>query len=81
MSKVTKQVRAYNVTIGDELAFFDAKAQRGCTMVVHGFDRRGTSAGPYAVVLTVVRKGARRRQRYLLPFKWRSLVRVTRRTP
>ncbi len=76
--EVTKQVRAYNVQIGDELAFFDTKAQRERTMVVDGFDRRGPSAGPYAVVLTITAKGARRKQRYLMPFKWHSLVRVRR---
>ncbi len=76
--KVTKRVRAYNVQLGDELAFFDTKAHRERTMVVDGFDHRGTSAGPYAVVLTITAKGARRKQRYLLPFKWHAMVRVRR---
>ncbi len=74
----TKHVRAHNVQIGDELSWFDAKARRERTMVVDGFDHRGVSVGPYAVVLTLTVKGARRKQRYLWPLKWHSLVRVRR---
>jgi len=75
VSPETRQVRAYNVRVGDELSFFDAKARRGRIMVVSGFEDRTVTD---TIVLTMVLKGARRKQRYLLSFKRYQLVRVRR---
>jgi len=70
---VTKRVRAWNVRIGDELPWWDAKARREVAMIVTGFDL----SFPGVQQLSL-RRGKRGKAAYRWNVKAHALVRVRR---
>lgn len=72
----TRQVRAFNVRVGDEMSWYDTQLHREATMVVAGVEVRESS--PFPIHLTLNRKSAKRKQRYLISFKRHQLLRVRR---
>lgn len=75
---ITKQVRAWNVRIGDELAWWDAKAKKEVTMVVRLVNiRYPYDAQPY-VAMDLYKKDAKRKQVYIYRCLKNALVRVRR---
>lgn len=79
MSEVeTKRVRAWNVRVGDELPWFDAKAKAEIAMVVRGVHVRELLDGTQYVAIDIVKRDAKRKQRYVWRTAKNSTVRVRR---
>jgi len=73
-----KNVRAYNVHVGDELSFYDSNRHCEQRMTVRSVERRDYGLMLDAVVLTVVKSDAKRKARYVLPLRRMQVVRVSR---
>jgi 3-deoxy-D-manno-octulosonate 8-phosphate phosphatase KdsC-like HAD superfamily phosphatase len=76
MTTETKNVRAYNVRIGDGLSYWDSKARRERILVVRSTERVYRLEDAIAVTLTI--KGSRKKEVYSRWFRYHELVRVRR---
>ena len=74
----TKRVRAWNVKPGDELSWFDSKAKAEIAMLVKTVRVCAFADGSEYVSLEVVKRDAKRKQRYVWRTAKNASVRVRR---